>query len=314
MNPTIVFVSQIQEDEVEAWLVTLKAALPDYDIVLFGDLAKSQYDEIDVAIVANPNPVELASLPNLKWVQSLWAGVERLLSDMPEAKFEIVRMTDPQLGLSMAEAVLAWTLYLHRDMPLYAKQQKTKMWLQHPLPLASERNVGLLGLGKLGQMAAMALKKQGFNVMGWSRTKAELEGIEIFSGPEGLDEMLVKTDILVVLLPLTAETNGLLNQDKLAKLPKDASLINFARGPIVEESALLDLLNKGYLKHAVLDVFATEPLPAGSPLWSDDKITVLPHISAPTNIKTASKIAADNIKRFRETGEVPDFIKRSRGY
>lgn len=314
MNPIIAFVSQIPKDELEAWLVAIKSALPNHDIVPFGDLAKSQYDEIDVAIVANPNPVELACLPNLKWVQSLWAGVERLLSDMPEAHFEIVRMTDPQLGLSMAEAVLAWTLYLHRDMPLYASQQKTQTWLQHPLPLASDRNVGLLGLGKLGQMAAITLKNQGFNVLGWSRTQAELEGVETFSGPEGLNQLLTKTDILVVLLPLTDETNGLLNQDRLAKLPKEASLINFARGPIVEEAALLDLLDMGHLNHAVLDVFATEPLPMDSVLWVHAKTTVLPHISAPTNIKTASKIAAGNIRRFREIGKVPDSVERSRGY
>jgi glyoxylate/hydroxypyruvate reductase len=314
MKPIIPFVANIQASEAEDWLLALRTVLPDHTIIPFAELSESQYGLVEVAIVANPDPLELAQLPHLKWVQSLWAGVERLLSDMAEAEFEIVRMTDPQLALSMAEAVLAWTLYLHRDMTRYAEQQQKRLWLQHSLPLASQRRVSLLGLGNLGKKAAHALLSQGFPVSGWSRNPCSMDGIKTFSGPEGLKDILSVTDILVVLLPLTEQTRGLLNAQTLAHLPNDASLINFARGPIVEEAALLDLLDRNHLKHAVLDVFATEPLPTENPLWSHPKITVLPHISAPTNITTASKIAAGNIVKFQKTGQLPETVDRRRGY
>lgn len=314
MKHIIPFITQKQNDGTLEWLTALRADLPDEVIVPFDDLTKAEREQVDVAIVANPDPAHLEMLPNLKWVQSLWAGVERLLAEMPKKNVEIVRMADPQLSLNMAEAVLAWTLYLHRDMPRYARQQEQRIWVEHPLPLASQRNVSILGLGKLGQLAAENLLGQGFNVLGWSRSQADIEGVETFSGPQGLTEMLTKTDILIVLLPLTNETENILNHEELSKLPKDASVINFARGPIINEAALLSLLDEGHLKHAVLDVFIEEPLPRNSVLWSHPKITVLPHISAPTTISTASKIVAQNIVDYRATGDLPETVDRTRGY
>ena len=310
----IPFVSGISSTDTEQWIAVLSAQLPGFNIERFADLAAADRKTAQVAIVANPDPAELASLPELKWVQSLWAGVERLVAELPDDRIHIVRLADPQMADTMAEAVLAWTLYLHRDMPRYRAQQEAKTWLGHTLPLPSERTVGLLGLGFLGRRSAEVLKYHGFSICGWSRSQAQIEGVESYSGKEGIQTLLRRTNILVCLLPLTSETQGLLNEQTLAVLPKGAAVINFSRGSILHIKALTGLLDSGHLSHAVLDVFDEEPLPPESPLWTHPRITVLPHIAAPTNIRTASAIAARNISEFIETGEMPEGIERKRGY
>lgn len=288
--------------------------MPRQNICAFQDLTAEQRLSAEIAIVANPQPADIAALSNLQWVQSLWAGVERLLAEVPQPNLPIVRMNDPQLAASMAEAVLAWSLYLHRDMPLYKKQQNAKVWKQHTTPLTVERTIGILGLGSLGLCAANRLTANGFSVCGWSRSEVSLEGIKTFNGEAGLHELLALSDILIVLLPLTKATSGLLNEGTLTRLPRGASVINFARGPILEEEALIAHLDSGHLAHAVLDVFCTEPLPETNPLWTHPDITVLPHIAARTNKITASKIVSDNINNFLQTGEIPQSVSREHGY
>lgn len=314
MSRVIPFVAQLDDDETALWLKVLSDALPDYRVVAFDHVGQDERADIEVAIVADPDPADLALLPKLKWVQSLWAGVERLMAELPDAKFDIVRLTDPQLATDMSEAALAWTLYLHRDMPVYRAQQQRKIWKHHELPLPSQRCAGILGLGKLGTMAAKRLAGNGFEVCGWSRSKAEIEGVKTFAGPDGLGEVLKRSDFLIVLVPLTGQTRGLLNAETLAMLPEGASVINFSRGPVIDDQALLAALDRGHLKHAVLDVFDVEPLPQDSGLWEHPKITVLPHISARTNYYTASLLAAGNIHRFFETGTMPTVVDKSLGY
>ncbi|ADZ69402.1 2-hydroxyacid dehydrogenase [Polymorphum gilvum] len=319
MTRTVPFLARMQDDERAAWMEALPAALAAAGLA---DVAVHPLDRLDtdarqaarVAIVANPEPADLLELPNLVWVQSLWAGVERLLSELPPSALQIVRMTDPQMAETMAEAVLAWTLYLHRDMPRYRAQQRARVWHELPLRLPSQRRIGLLGLGTLGRAAARRLIANGFAVAGWSRTPADVAGVDCHHGPSGLVAVLERADIAVALLPLTAETRGLLDKTRMALLPRGAAVINFARGPILDTDALRDLLDSGHLSHAVLDVFEHEPLPADDPLWAHPQITVLPHISAPTTPQTAAKIAADNLAAFFATGAIPQAVDRARGY
>ena len=200
----------------------------------------------------------------------------------------------------MAEATLAWTLYLHRDMPAYAAAQRQRRWVPLDYRLPSERRIGLLGLGELGRRSAAMLQQAGFPVSGWSRTPKALEGVVTFSGADGLQMMLGETDVLICLLPLTPETRGLVGTEALAALPRGAALLNFGRGPVVDVTALVAALDTGHLAHAVLDVFETEPLPVESPLWLHPKVTVLPHITADTKRQTASRIAAANIETYLE--------------
>lgn len=308
-------VARASAEEQNDWIESLgKILAPKHEIKRLSDLSAAERSETQVAIVANPDPADLLTLPNLKWVHSLWAGVERMVAELPEDGPDIVRLVDPQMAETMSEAVLAWTLYLHRDMPRYARQQAGKIWLEHGLKLPSEQTVTVLGLGNLGKAAALRLKANGFDVCGWSRSAKTIDGIKTYSGDDGLAAVLGKTDICVVLMPLTADTRGMLDTDTLARLPGGAKLINFARGPIIDDPALLDALDSGRIGHAVLDVFATEPLPADSPFWDHSSVTVLPHISAPTIQSTASKIVAHNITDYFETGSLPPCVNRNRGY
>tara|TARA_R110001592_G_scaffold143131_1_gene365741 strand:- start:5968 stop:6912 length:945 start_codon:yes stop_codon:yes gene_type:complete len=314
MNNQIVFIGKITNKERETWIATITPLLIGAKIVTYDELTTEQKLNIEVAIVANPEPEQLAEFPNLRWIQSLWAGVERLVAELPNAKFDIVRMVDPTLASTMAEAVLAWTLYLHRDMPKYLYQQKQKLWLERDLIEIKDRHIGVLGLGKLGTASAQKLLLNGFNVSGWSRSLTNIKGVKCFSGEEGFKELLAQTNILICLLPLTNETHALLNAQSMSILPPGASIINFSRGQIIDEKALLQHLESDHLAHAVLDVFEVEPLPVSSALWDSPDITILPHISAPTNIRTASELVANNLTHYFEAGEIPEAVQRDRGY
>lgn len=310
----IPFISQLPEPEQAIWIAALNQALPNETIVALSNMSAAEKTHCQLAIVANPDISQLAELENLKWLHSVWAGVERLMMALADSAIEVVRLIDPTLSQTMAEAVLAWSLYLHREMPLYAQQQQSKHWQQHPHVLASDRRIGILGLGELGQASAQQLQQNGFKVMGWSRTAKTIENITTYSGAEGLTEMLTQSDILVCLLPLTSATQGLINKALLMQLPKASRVINFARGAIINTPELLQILELGHISHAVLDVFDQEPLSADSILWQHPNITVLPHISAPTNMNSACEIVAKNIQRFRATGEIPPSVDKINGY
>ncbi|MBO9535506.1 glyoxylate/hydroxypyruvate reductase A [Herbaspirillum sp.] len=314
MREAIPFVSQGGAAAAQAWIEALRAAMPEERIVDFAELDEAEWAQCRLAIVANPDPAELKRLPRLEWVHSVWAGVERLVEDLGGSGLQLTRLVDPQLAATMAEAVLAWTLYLHREMPLYAQRQRARLWQSEDYVRPEQRTVGILGLGALGEAAAQALLQARFKVCGWSRSPRELAGVRTFSGEQGLAQMLAMSDILVCLLPLTADTRHLLDARRLAMLPPRAQLVNFARGAIIDDQALRAALDEGALRHAVLDVFAVEPLPADNWQWTHPDVTVLPHCSAPTNRETASAIVAGNIRQYRQSGEIPANVDIRRGY
>ncbi|MHC2108733.1 2-hydroxyacid dehydrogenase [Methylobacterium sp. CM6246] len=300
-------------DQEAEYLQILSAAMPGERLVPFRLMAEAERAAARVAIVANPDPAEVAALPSLVWVQSLWAGVEKLVGAF-DRPLPIVRLVDREMARAMAEAVLAWTHYLQRDMPTYARHQRERVWRPYPYRKPADTVVGLLGLGALGTAAAGRLTGAGFPVTGWSRTPKAVPGIATFHGGDGLGAMLGGCDILVCLVPLTPETRGLVNAARLAALKPGAALINFARGPIVVTEDLIAALDSGHLSHAVLDVFDTEPLPAGSPLWTHSGVTVLPHISGPTDMDSAATTVAANLREYRSTGHPPQGVDAGRGY
>ena len=314
MKPLLPYVAPPGTPFEAEWVAALQLAMPEETVVPLTALDDAARAACTVAVVANPRPEDLRSLPRLQWVHSVWAGVERLMADLANTELKIVRLVDPQLAQTMAEAVLAWTLYLHRDMPLYARLQREHRWQPQDYVRPQDKTVGLLGLGALGEAAAQRLLAAGFRVQGWSRTPRTLPGVACHSGDDGLAAMLAGTDILVCLLPLTPQTRGLLNDAAFSLLGRPASLINFARGAIVDDEALRRALDRGVITHAVLDVFATEPLPADSWHWTHPAVTVLPHISAPTDRRTASRIVAAHIAAYRRDGSIPPCVDRSRGY
>lgn len=313
-HPPIPFIATTDPEQEAAWVGELQTALREERIVSLRALSDDERKAATIAVVANPAPSDLRELPQLRWVHSVWAGVERLVADLGGSPLKIVRLIDPQLARTMAEAVLAWTLFLHREMPAYARAQQQRLWQARPYVRPEHRTVSLLGLGALGAASAIRLAANGFRVCGWSRAPKALPGVKCFSGDSGLETMLGQTDILVCLLPLTPETRGLLDAQRLAHLPRGASLINFARGPIVADEDLRAALDRGHLEHAVLDVFTVEPLPDDRWPWQHPRVTVLPHCSAPTDRQSAARIVADNIRRYRQSGELPACVDAARGY
>jgi len=259
---------------------------------------------IDVAVVANPAPGALAELPKLRLVQSLWAGVDKLLADPSiPADVPIARMADPAMSAAMAETALWAVLALHRRFFDYADQQRDARWLPHDQRRADEVSVLVLGAGHMGQAVAQRLAAQGYRVATWRA-----------SDGTPLAPLLATAEIAISLLPLTAATRGLLDARFFAALPKGASIVNLARGAQVVDGDLIAALDSGHLQRAVLDVFATEPLPTAHPFWRHPKVTVLPHVAALTDPRSAAGVVAANLRALLRGEAVPHLVDRARGY
>ncbi len=314
MKPAIAFVSQLLDKDQARWILLLQSLMPAEVIKPFEQLTVNEKQRCEIAIVANPNVKHLRALENLQWVQSLWAGVEKLVIELTKPSFKLSRLIDPNLAETMSEAVLSWVLYLHRDMPKYLKQQQDRRWLQHQYCLPSDRTIGVLGLGELGTTSAVRLKNNGFNVIGWSNSGKTIAGVSCYFGAEGLAKVAKESDIIVCLLPLTLATKKLLNAPFFELMPAGASIINFARGSIIDHQHLVEALDTNKLEHAVLDVFECEPLNENSELWQHESITVLPHISAPTHFQSAANIVAKNIVHYRATKKIPECVDFTKGY
>jgi glyoxylate/hydroxypyruvate reductase A len=304
----ILFASQIEP--ADRWLPLLREALP-HDEILTAEAG----ERIDVALVAAPPPGTLARLKGAKLVQSLWMGVEKLVADPAYPKgVPLSRLVDPGMVAAMSETVLYHVLDWHRRQYRYRQDQPKARWHRYRQYLASDHTVGFLGLGELGTDAARKLLALGFNVAGWSRRPKQLADIQSFSGESGLAQMLSITDVVVCLLPLTAQTKGILNRETLGRIKKGGGLINVARGPHIVVADLLAALDSGQLARAYLDVFDQEPLPAESPLWRHPGVTITPHVAALTEPRTAVKRIAENIERLRGGEPLLNLVDFAAGY
>jgi glyoxylate/hydroxypyruvate reductase A len=213
----------------------------------------------------------------------------------------VARLIDPGMVAAMGETVIAYVLDWHRHFWCYRDFQRQKLWKRRRQYLASDRTVGILGLGELGGSIALKLRAMGFNVAGWSRRPKRLDGV--FCSTD-LDDVIRRSDALVCLLPLTEKTRGIMNSRTLSLIRKDGCLINVARGAHVVMPDLLAALDAGHLAHAYLDVFEPEPLPADSPLWAHPGLTITPHIAALSEPRTSVGKIAENLERLRR-GEAP---------
>ncbi|HEX7968295.1 MAG TPA: glyoxylate/hydroxypyruvate reductase A [Stellaceae bacterium] len=300
-------------DSATRWTDELRRLLPDLDVRVWPQIGDSA--EIAAALVWRPPQGLLASLPNLRLVASLGAGVDHILADplLPKA-VPIVRLVDPYMTAAMSEYVQHQVLRLHHQDPAYRAQQHQRLWRELPQPNASDRRVGVLGLGTLGGDAALKLCVLGFDVAGWSRTERKLPGIACFQGEDGLKAVLARSEILVCLLPLTPATDGILDARLFAGLPRGAAIINCARGRHLVEADLIPALDSGRLSAAVLDVFRDEPLPGGHPFWDDPRIIITPHVAAATHAPTAAPAVADNLRRLRQGRPLLNRVDPARGY
>jgi glyoxylate/hydroxypyruvate reductase A len=296
-----------------AWLPALLRAMPQE--TLLRERGRIAPEDIDVAIVANPALGTLAGLPRLRLVQSLWAGVENLLADASvPAGVPLARMVDPAMNEAMAETALWAVLSLQRDHFGYARQQRDAHWAPHRQRRAGKFGVAVLGLGEMGRAVALRLARNGYRVGGWSSRAAALPGVRTLAGEEGLAATLADAQVLLNLLPLTPATRGIIDARLLALLPRGASVVNLARGAHLVEADLLAALASGHIRHAVLDVFATEPLPAAHPFWAHPQVTVLPHVAAQTDPRSASAVVAANVAALRAGRPLRHLVDRMRGY
>jgi glyoxylate/hydroxypyruvate reductase A len=219
----------------------------------------------------------------------------------------------------MTEYVVLHVLMHHRHQRRYDAQQRERIWHEHDQASANAVAVGIMGLGVLGRDAASALRRLGFRVAGWSRTSTTLPGVETFHGEGGLDAFLARTEILVCLLPATPATYGILRLEVLRKLARNgaaggAYLINAGRGALQVDADILAALDEGTLAGATLDVFATEPLPATSALWTHPKVTITPHNAAASDPRALVANVLRQIDRFEAGLPLEHVIDRGAGY
>lgn len=314
----IFFAAQVEPAEAQAWQEALRSAAPGHEWIVHA--AGHRDDDIvqaDAAVVANPQPGSLSRVRGLRLIQSLWAGVDRLMADATvPAQVPLARMVDPAMTAAMVQSALWAVTALHRGFFTYARQQQQAQWVQHPQRRADEVKVLVLGLGTMGAAVSAALAAQGYGVTAWRRHEGPpgSSGVTVLHGAQGLQAGLGAAEVVLNLLPLTPHTRGLIDAGFLGRMRAGAALVNFGRGGHVVETDLLAALDAGSLAHAVLDVFAIEPLPTAHPFWQHPRVTVLPHVAALTDLRSAADVVASNLDRLQAGQPLLHLVDRARGY
>ena len=295
------------------WKEHMSGLLPEMEVFLADE--ELDRDAIEYAIVWLPEPGWLKTFPNLRCIVSIGAGIDHVLRD-PELPLDvpIIRTTGEDLSVRMREYVSLHVLRLHRRLPEIEAAQSLREWRQIVEPPAHARKVGIMGLGNLGADCAQTLATIGFDVAGWARSEKSIDGVTCFSGDESRAEFLRRSEILVCMLPLTPATEGILNAELFAELPKGAKIINVARGQHLVEADLLQALDSGQIRAATLDVFHQEPLPDDHPFWDHPDILVTPHIASLIDPVAGGERIAVNLKRFIAGETVEDLVTPGKGY
>ena len=268
----------LTDTKAQPWLDGFQSAFPEAVMAQWTPGAAPA----DYAVVWAPPQTFFDGQTALKGIFNIGAGVDALAKlRMPE-QVPVVRLDDAGMSVQMAEYVCHAVIRHFREFDGYEADVASGKWSYRKPRLRGDYPVGVMGLGVLGERVSLALAQFDFPVMGWSRSAKSVEGVKCFSGTEGLDDFLAATRILVCLLPLTPETENILNKDTLGRLLPGGYLVNVARGGHLVDEDLITLIDSGQLAGATLDVFRTEPLPAEHPFWKHPKITVTPHTSART--------------------------------
>ncbi|OWV74440.1 glyoxylate/hydroxypyruvate reductase A [Rhizobium sp. R339] len=283
------------------------------DLPLVTDISEHDPDEI-LYILTWTAPPDLHRFRNLKVVFSIGAGVDQFKSEILPPKVMLVRMVEDGIIRMMQEYVTLAVLALHRKLKAYVGQQADAVWQSVPVRQAAEQRVGILGLGMLAGAVIERLKPFGFPLAAWSRSERQVEGVECYHGQEGLTPFLARTDILICLLPLTQETEGLLDARLFETLPAGAALVHVGRGAQLDHDALIAALDAGHLSGAIVDVTEPEPLPPEHGFWRHPKIILTPHIASVTQPETAARAVINNIKRHRDGLDPIGLVDRERGY
>ncbi len=292
------------------WLAALQQHLPQAQV----DVWHPGSARADFAIVWAAPQQFFDEQTALQAVFNMGAGVDALLQRQMRADLPIVRLNDAGMGVQMAEYVCHALIRHTRDFALFEAQAQQGLWQEPPVLDRADFPVGILGLGVLGEQVARAVQHFGFPVLGWSRTARQLDGIRCFHSQAQLAAFLAGTRVLVNLLPLTPQTENLLNRDTLSQLQPGAYLINIARGRHVVDEDLLSLLDNGQIAGATLDVFRTEPLPAEHAFWRHPRVTVTPHIAGRTVLQDTVQQIVAKIQALQKGEPIEGLVDRARGY
>ena len=270
-------------------------------------------ETVDYIVCAPNGPVrDFTPFLRLKAVLNLWAGVETIVGN-PTLRVPLTRMVDPALTQGMVEWVTGHTLRHHLGMDAHLDAAPGS-WDKRAPPVAWDRRVTILGLCALGAACADMLARLGFQVTGWARSAKAIEGVRCLAGQAALKDALSGAEIVVLLLPDTAGTRNIINRDTLALPARGAVLLNPGRGALIDDAALLAALDSGYVAHATLDAFRTEPLPPEDPYWHHPRVTVTPHIASETRPAWSSRTIAENIRRAEAGEPLLHLVDRRRGY
>ncbi|MDN8613454.1 2-hydroxyacid dehydrogenase [Variovorax ginsengisoli] len=300
-------------DDFQTWKQALQAQLPALRVVHAGQAERPE--EIDYAMVWKPPQGIFERMTKLRLIINLGAGVDSLVGrdDLPP-NIPITRITDPQMARMMAGYVLFAVIRHARDIPHFEQAQRAGRWAYRHPRSPEDITVAVLGLGQLGAKAAHEIQRQGFRTLGWSRSLAQIDGVECSAGMETLDAVIGQADIVVLMLPLTPQTRQIFDRERLEKMRPGAAFVNVARGALVDQAALTELLQSGRIGAATLDVFEREPLPAEDALWQMPNVLITPHLASVAIPSSSAKQIAANILRVA-AGELPDnIIEPSRGY
>lgn len=289
---------------------------------VYAEIFAREAPDLAFHIAAAPDPAAVEYLitwkapdpqayPNLRLLFSTGAGIDQFdLAAMP-AHAQLVRMMEPGIAAQMCEYVTMAVLGLHRDLPTYLNQQRTGTWRYVRNTPATARRVGVLGLGQLGQAVLRALAPFGFACAGWARSPRTIDGVEVFTD---LGAFLARTDILICLLPLTPETEGMLDATLFAGLPEGAMLVQVGRGRQTDQAALLNALDSDRLSAAWLDVTEPEPLPQEHPLWSHPRVILTPHVASRSRPEDGARHVLTAIRAHQRGQPVPGLVDRDKGY
>jgi glyoxylate/hydroxypyruvate reductase A len=298
-----------------AWLDALSRAMPRASIGSWPEGATGATDGADYALVWKPPPELLAKLGSAKAIFNLGAGVDSL-DPIPRSlqAVPLIRLEDAGMAEQMAEYVVHAVLRRYREFDAYAQSQRNALWQPRDRVDKSGFRIGVLGMGVLGAAVAAALAPFGFPVDGWSRSRKQISDVRNFAGTAELGEFLGRCRVLVCMLPLTAETRGMLNRAMLSQLSHGAYVVNVSRGALLVDEDLLALIESGAIDGATLDVFQEEPLPPTHAFWHHPRITVTPHVSAVTRIEESVAQIAAKIRRLEAGLPVSGVVDRARFY
>ncbi|HVM84534.1 MAG TPA: glyoxylate/hydroxypyruvate reductase A [Candidatus Binatia bacterium] len=298
--------------ETDDWLGALRALDSSLQFRTWPDWGNP--DDIDFIVVGGRMPGDLSIFTKAKAIQSTWAGVNHLLRGKFPAGVPIARMVERALSANMVEYLVYWALDALREGPVFRQGQRDGQWLDRPLRWARDFPIGILGLGTLGQDTAKKLVALGFPVSGWSRTPKSVADVQSFAGPDELAAFLAPLKLMICLLPLTAETENILDAKMFAGLSDGAILVNAGRGGHLHETDLLAALDSGKLAYAVLDVFREEPLPADHPFWRRKDIILTPHIASITQAGAGASEILENYRRALAGQPLLNLVDPKRGY